>query len=330
MAGFSAAWLALREPADAAARSTRLAELVGRQLRGRPGVRAVDLGTGTGSNVRYLASRLPVPQDWLLVDDDEDTIDEAARLVPAATVRAVNLATAFETPGDGIVAGRTLVTASALLDLVSEAWLSALAARCRDEGAVVLFALTYDGGMRCEPEESDDETIRALVNRHQRRDKGFGAALGPAAADRAAECFARLGYYVEREPSPWVLTSDSAALQRQLIAGWAEAASEMAPERRSSIEAWRMRRLAHIDAGRSLITVGHADLAAWLEPPADQPPLKLRRSAEALAKAEAGRYRSEESGIRDGSTQKRASKPVKKCHGCPRRSQRCGPGGLGG
>ena len=31
------------------------------------------------------------------------------------------------------------------------------------------------------------------------------------------------------------------------------------------IRDWLGRRLAHIDAGRSRVTVGHDDLAAWLE-----------------------------------------------------------------
>ncbi len=52
--------------------------------------------------------------------------------------------------------GRALVTASALLDLVSERWLRALAARCAGHGAAVLFALSYDGRIVCSPEDPDD------------------------------------------------------------------------------------------------------------------------------------------------------------------------------
>jgi len=56
----------------------------------------------------------------------------------------------------------------------------------------------------------------------------------------------------------------TAELQRQLIDGWAQAASEMAPEHLTAIEGWRSRRTAHVDANRSSLTVGHSDLAAWL------------------------------------------------------------------
>ena len=60
-----------------------------------------------------------------------------------------------------------------------------------------------------------------------------------------------------------MLSPDSAELQRQLIDGWAAAAAEIAQERTASIDAWRQRRIAHVDARRSTIVVGHQDLAAW-------------------------------------------------------------------
>ena len=89
--------------------------------------------------------------------------------------------------------GRQLVTASALLDLVSEPWLCALANRCAECGAAALFALSYDGRIACSPEDPDDGAIVSLVNEHQRTDKGFGPALGPDATDAAERCFGDLG-----------------------------------------------------------------------------------------------------------------------------------------
>ena len=161
-----------------------------------------------------------------------------------------------------LVDGRTFVTGSALLDLVSEDWLAALAAECARAGAVALFALTYDGRIECSPTERDDALVRELVNRHQRTDKGFGTALGPDAPERAAALFADAGYRVRRERSDWVLGRQHAELQRQLVDGWAAAAIEIDSVRRAAIEDWRRRRQAHIDAGRSQIVVGHEDLLA--------------------------------------------------------------------
>jgi hypothetical protein len=290
MTGFHPDWLAARELADAAARSSRLTRLVGDELSQHTVLRALDLATGTGANFRYLAERLPRAQEWLLVDHDTQLLAEvttrvqawgAARRIKVVTggdglllrgeglvcrcaTRRVDLVAVIDKMEADIFAGRALVTASALLDLVSDRWLRALAAKCVHARAAVLFALTYDGNIRCSPEEPEDETIRALVNQHQRSDKGFGPALGPTAVDLAERSFADLGYHVERESSAWVLERDARDVQRQLIEGWAKAAADMAPQQSASIRSWQTRRLVHLAAGRSRLLVGHQDLAAWL------------------------------------------------------------------
>jgi hypothetical protein len=155
------------------------------------------------------------------------------------------------------------VTASALLDLVSRRWLETLAARCRAAGAMVLFALTYDGRIAWEPADPEDALIRDLVNRHQRTAKGFGRALGPEAADTATRSFQSAGYDMHRETSDWQLTPIHSDLQRQLLEGWARAAAEIEPRRAPVIDDWQTRRLNHIAAGSSLVAVGHVDLAGW-------------------------------------------------------------------
>jgi hypothetical protein len=266
--GFSADWLALREPADRAARATRLTRRVADALR-RTGaeLRILDLGAGTGANMRYLTPELPDPQSWLLVDHDEALLARVRTAVDGPSrvaTRRLDLNTLIADAGSDLFAGRSLVTASALLDLVSEEWLRGLATRCRKSGAALLFALSYDGRMEFSPREPEDAEVRNLVNQHQRTDKGFGRALGPEAPAVAQPLLVGLGYRVERARSDWVLESGSHELQRQLIHGWAHAAVEIAPGTSASIAAWRGRRLAHVDADRSRLIVGHEDLAAWL------------------------------------------------------------------
>ena len=259
MSEFSADWLALREPVDAASRSMRLTRAVAESL---PRYRVLDileLGAGTGANVRYLAGKLPLPQRWLLVDRDAGLLAHAPHAWPSRCLDLQHVVL-----DASLFAGRALVTASALLDLVSDGWLQALAARCREAGTAVLFALTYDGRLDFAPAEPEDDVIRDLVNQHQRTDKGLGPAAGPAATTRAGERFSAAGYHIEREASDWMLTPESGSLQHQLIAGWAEAAAAMAHARAAAIADWRGRRLAHVDAGRSQLIVGHKDLAGWL------------------------------------------------------------------
>jgi hypothetical protein len=229
----------------------------------------LDLAAGTGANLRYLTPRLAGDQEWLLVDSDEALLTKAKvvqafRLAHVET-RLMDLSEIDHPDVKTLFKRRGLVTASALLDLVSETWLRGLARHCHGQAAPLLFALTYDGRIHCSPEEPEDASIRVLVNRHQRLNKGFGDALGPEASDRAEQILVTQGYHVERETSDWVLSHESAELQRALIDGWTHAAVEIAPEEASPIRRWNLRRLKHVNEGRSTIVVGHVDLAAWVD-----------------------------------------------------------------
>jgi SAM-dependent methyltransferase len=263
MESFSAEWLALREPADHAARAHDVTAELSRCLGRRAETRVIDLGSGTGSNVRYLLPRLPHMTHWTLVDHDASLLEGARRLLePLVRARGaildvvqMDLADLEALPLEGCA----LVTASALLDLVSADWLGRFARRCRESQAHVLAVLNYDGRIACDPRDRDDDWIRGLVNAHQRTDKGFGPALGPAAIAEAEAAFADCETLVST--SDWRLGAEAPSLQASLVEGWARAAREIAPEEALRIDAWRGRRVDHLAAGRSSIVVGHLDLA---------------------------------------------------------------------
>ena len=247
----------MREPADAAARSTELADALAARAR-----RIVDLACGTGANIRFLAPRLPRGSDWLAVDNDARLL---AALVPPAEAKVSTLRLDLARALDELpLAGRNLVTASALLDLVSAPWLARLAARCAEAGADVLFALTYNGRIEWSPEEEGDERMRELINRHQLGDKGFGAALGPGAAAAAVTALSALGYEVRTAPSDWNIGPGSPALQAALVDGWATAAAEIASGQGDALRGWARRRRTHIAAGTSRLRVSHLDVAGQL------------------------------------------------------------------
>jgi hypothetical protein len=285
VSGFSADWLALREPLDARSRS---AGLVVRLRAEAPGGtrRIVDLATGSGANLRYLAPRLGGEQDWLLVDKDGALLETmGARLRTWKVEHGLTLHERGETltlRGPDLLCrarrmqldlagearclaldGHWLVTASALLDLVAQQWLDGLLARCRAAGAWLLFALTYDGVTSFWPTLAKDELVNALLNRHQKRDKGFGPALGPRAAWDASAIIRRHGYEVAEALTPWHIGPAEATLQSELVEGWAQAAVEVAPEQADCILGWRRQRHDYIAAGTSRLQVGHRDLLAW-------------------------------------------------------------------
>ena len=83
MSGFSADWLALREPADHAARNGDVLAHVARHVAGRDHLSIIDLGCGAGSNLRGFALSLPARrQSWTLIDYD-------AALLKAARERLI-------------------------------------------------------------------------------------------------------------------------------------------------------------------------------------------------------------------------------------------------
>jgi hypothetical protein len=258
VSGFSAGWLALREPHDRAAADPGLVQALAAWAVPRPSLHVVDLGAGTGANLRRLAPALGPAQRWTLVEIDPALAEAAAPgLPPFARHRRLDLARDLEALADDPA---DLLTASALIDLVSAGWLRRLAELRRRAGCALLVTLTYDGRTAWDPPDPLDAELRALVNRHQRTDKGFGPALGPDAAPALAAMLAGEGAPPRVAPSDWRLGPGDRPIQRALLDGYAAAAASLDPARAAEIAAWRERRLAVVEAGTSALTVGHLDL----------------------------------------------------------------------
>jgi SAM-dependent methyltransferase len=296
MSGFSADWLAQREPFDRAARASAasafdwkaLATQLRRERTGEAAITVLDLGCGTGASLRELAPRLGGVQRWRLVDHDAALL----AAVPEALMRwahaqgwriraqgnglrvdggglqldivcvQADLATGFDAvPFDGT----QLVTCAALLDLVSAPWLEVLVARCAGIGAAVCWALSVDGRLAWTDAQADDALVHDAFRTHQRRDKGFGAALGDAAVQVATPSLATAGYRLQAAESDWVVDGTRGAADRAmlcaLVDGMAHAAREQCPAHAARIDAWCARRLATLGATR--LRVGHIDLLGW-------------------------------------------------------------------
>jgi hypothetical protein len=252
-------WLLLREPADAAARSAELAERLGRELATAGRVVIHDLGGGSGAMGRWLAPRLPGPQHWVVHDRDADLLELAVAGAPGpaadgavVTVEARRSDITRLTPGD--LAGASLVTASALLDLLTADELGRLLAACA--GAPMLFALTVAGRVILSPEEPLDALLGTAFNAHQRR----GGKLGPDAVAAAVDLLGGTAAEVIVRPSPWRLDATRAELAAEWLGGWVAAACEQEPALAAQAGAYRDRRLAQVAAGELGVVVDHADL----------------------------------------------------------------------
>ncbi|WP_405962831.1 trans-aconitate methyltransferase [Streptomyces sp. NBC_00723] len=263
-------WLELREPADAAARSMELLDPLRIRLAnlpGRGGLAIHDLGCGTGSMGRWLAPRLDGAQHWILHDRDPYLLHFAAVASPRAgadgsrvTVETRRGDVARLTP-DALL-GASLVTASALLDVLTREEVETLAAACAGAGCPALLTLSVAGRVELSAPDPLDDEIAAAFNDHQRR----GGLLGPDSVTVACEAFAAHGATVKVHPSPWRLGPENVGLTAQWLRGWVGAAVEERPELAERAEAYLAARLAACAAGELHVTVHHSDLLALARP----------------------------------------------------------------
>jgi hypothetical protein len=275
---FASDWLALREGADADARSPALTAQAAAWLaarRHRP-LRCIDLGSGSGANPRYLAPRLPGPQDWRLLDHDESLLAQAVQRGQALRDAAGNSISVqaerrrLETLESADLQGADLVSASALIDILGSEGIERIATATVGAGAALLLSLSVDGewSFRRDGQDDvdpDDALARAAFNAHQRRDKGVGGAVGPDAHGFLAARLRTLGYRTEDAPSPWRLRMDraqDAALASALLEGWLAASLEQEAGHARRLRAWYARRCSALGQPGFEIRVGHRDLFA--------------------------------------------------------------------
>ncbi|MEV8033742.1 class I SAM-dependent methyltransferase [Streptomyces sp. NPDC086182] len=265
-------WLQLREPADAAARAADLLDPLRIRLADRPGrgggdLVVHDLGCGTGSMGRWLAPRLDGAQHWILHDRDPYLLHFATVGAPKAAADGSHVSVTTQRGDIGrltadALSGASLVTASALLDVLTVEEIDRLAAACAGAGVPALLTLSVAGRVELTPADPLDAEIAEAFNTHQRR----GELLGPDAVTAACEAFARYDATVRVHPSPWRLGPDEAALTAEWLRGWVGAAVEQRPELAERAEAYLDSRLTACAAGELRVVVDHSDVLAMPHP----------------------------------------------------------------
>jgi SAM-dependent methyltransferase len=276
MSGFSTDWLALREPADHAARDKALLAALAAHFAARDEVSFVDLGCGTGSNLRGTATAFAphIIQNWRLVDHDPRLLEAARTTLPAwadearadndtldlrKAGRAISVTFSLadlRDPAAALAERADIVTAAAFFDLVSEDWLAGFAEIAAASSAVYA-TLTYNGAEAWSPPHAADGPMLVAFHIHQRTDKGFGAAAGPAATEALAQHLERKAFTISTGQSPWVLGSGQQSLIEQLAIGSAGAVAELALYDEAVIAGWLKAR----QAAESCV-IGHTDLLA--------------------------------------------------------------------
>jgi SAM-dependent methyltransferase len=276
MSGFSAEWLALREPVDHRSRDRALATELARHLASNAEPSIVDLGCGTGSNLRATAPLLGPRQRWTLVDYDPHLLDEARDRLSAwadeaqmdgstltlarsgkllaVTFRQADLSADLEHALGGAC---DLVTASALFDLCSPAFIAHFAEVLAGRGTCFYTTLTYDGVQTWSPSHPADDAMRRAFLAHQKTDKGLGAAAGADAPDELKTSLRAAGFRVQEGLSPWRLGASDTRLIAELATGFADAVSETSVVAQDVVRDW-------LKVSREAAVVGHRDTLAIL------------------------------------------------------------------
>jgi SAM-dependent methyltransferase len=282
---FDGDWLDLREDQDTLARDLELGERLAALLPARP--RLLDLGSGTGSLIRWLGPIIDRAQAWTMVDADPalmsrafDTMAETAEMLGLPATFPGKKTLLVHTPGgawriEGLLADLAdgpeslpfdrvdAVVCSALCDLVSRGWVARIAAACAAHALPFYAALNVTGRERFMPAHRADALVARGFARDQRRDKGFGGvALGAAATGALASAFAAQGYTVLRAPSDWHIDRRDGMMAAEIVSGHAKAALPWERRQSKAILGWAEARRAQVLAGRLSITIGHQDLLA--------------------------------------------------------------------
>lgn len=264
MSGFSIDWLDLREDADRRARDNDLLEQARLWLVKKSSVAktplVLDLGAGTGSTLRALTATGIQQKSltWRLVDHDEELLSEAKRRHSAEHLMETchaDLTRITTLPMQDV----DMVTASALFDLVSADFIQMLI-KSLQPGTAVYAALNYDGATDWTPTHPLDAVVLEAFNKDQRRDKGFGPALGPDSGAHAKMLFTQAGFTVHSASSPWELNGTDQLMASTLIDGIAAAVAQDPAIDRDELEEWIDFRQSNVATGTC--TVGHLDILA--------------------------------------------------------------------
>ena len=179
---FQNKWLNLRESIDRNSRNQKILYLINNFYKNNSHIKIIDLGSGTGSNYRFLKSRLSNNQYWSFVDISyQSTSFFKNNIKYSSKIKKTNfkIVDAINNLNKIKFNEYNLVTGSAFLDILPKKWFKKFH-RLNADTEIVYFALNYDGNFKFFPKHKDDKKIVNIFNKDQKSDKGIGElAVGP-------------------------------------------------------------------------------------------------------------------------------------------------------
>lgn len=266
-------WLDLRAPFDNAARSDslHLVDRVAAALRAQledtsAPITAIDIGAGTGNSARWFAqhldSRIPGTElRWVLLDADDVGLALARQKMPDAKTAVADITQLPDFIGklrtEPGYAGPLVTTASAVLDVLTQADVDAIVEALVEHSGCGLFLLSINGDWRIDPADPHDDYINQTFANHQQRD----GRLGADGARRLIEAARRAGLASQSHVTTWhMVAPEDAQMVERFLRERVAAVINHEPQQQDLATAWLQRRLDQLSQGLT-IEVDHLDVA---------------------------------------------------------------------
>jgi len=287
---FDPNWLQERYPFDAEARNKELEWQAVHQFAFLNHIQIVDLGCGTGSNVRYYMEQFPQNQTWYCVEEDAglkemfwQNISQVAReenyelekkgdmlkMTKSGHEMEIHFIEGNLMQLDGLVdlLRTDLILANAVFDLFSETQFTELIHTISHHSLSLLFSLNYEG-MKFFPPEEDDAFYIEQYNAHMKRPQDFGQGMGPDASHLMESVLKRALADVKAGESIWEIGERDEKMLAYLLGFFEGALGEWWENETEKIafSAWLARKKTMVKDHKLAVHVYHKDVLASFFP----------------------------------------------------------------
>ena len=192
---FENSWLYQREKIDNSSKNLKMINKINSSIKNLKNIHILDLGTGTGSNFRFLSKKINHKnQYWTLMDISKSSLREANKNITLNyKVKKVSLK-----HNDIIKEIKNtnfnkfdIVTGSAFLDIMPYKWFKDFH-KLNQNTKIIYFSINYNGYFKFHPHHSFDNNMLNLFNKDQQSKKdGKVKAVGPDCSEIIKNYFSK-------------------------------------------------------------------------------------------------------------------------------------------
>ena len=281
-------WLAHRFACDAEARHPEIEhKFLSFFEQHQTPLKLVDVGSGTGANVRYYFDRIPHQQEWILVEQDARLRDDCRQsLAHFAEQRGYDwqpqndtfqltdgqkTATVTFVPGhieriEQLVdlSQTDVVTANAVFDLVPFEQFDALVGKLVQHDVCLLATLNYYETSFL-PFSEHDHRFVGWYHMHMKRPQPMGIAMGADCSEEMLDLLAQHHMMIEQEGSQWHLKKNATTMHHYLLHFIEHAVAELnlSADEQQDVERWLEHKKKLCRERELEIIVDHSDIFAY-------------------------------------------------------------------